>query len=153
MGFSPEESDPLKLVFRASRFGYTGDALADLLRRRGIEPEFSDRDFLVLMLTPENCEEGCARLIASFSDIERRAPIESLPLSVIPDHKAQLSVRDAVFSDFEILPIERSLGRIAASPTIACPPAVPIVISGEVIGEDDIELFSYYGISEISVIQ
>ena len=153
IGFSPEPTEPLKIVLRADKFGYTGDELADLLREYSVEPEFSDRDYLVLMLTPENCEEGCARVFAAFSSIKPREAIAPTSLSVISGHERAISVREAVFSDFEILPIEKALGRVAAAPTVSCPPAVPIVISGEIIGKDDVELFSYYGISEISVIK
>ena len=153
MGFPPEPTEPLKIVFRAGRFGYTGDELAEILREHSVEPEFSDRDYLVLMLTPEICDEGCERVLNAFSNIKPREAVTSTSLSVISGHERALSVREAVFSDFEILPIEKALGRVAAAPTVSCPPAVPIVISGEIIGKEDVELFSYYGISEISVIK
>ena len=123
------------------------------MREHSVEPEFSDRDYLVLMLTPEICDEGCERVLNAFSNIKPREAVTSTSLSVISGHERALSVREAVFSDFEILPIEKALGRVAAAPTVSCPPAVPIVISGEIIGKEDIELFSYYGISEISVIK
>ena len=47
IGLEVCESEPLKIVIRA------GESLADHLRENNIEVEFSDRDYTVLMLTPE----------------------------------------------------------------------------------------------------
>ena len=44
-------------------------------------------------------------------------------------------------------------GRVLAAATVACPPAVPVVVSGEVIGPDALEIFRYYGIREVSVMK
>ena len=153
MGFSPEETEPLKLVFCSSKFGYSGDELADILRGHSIEPEFSDRDYLVLMLTPEICDDAIERLMRVFSSLEKRAPLSTEIPRVRDGHKVSLSVREAVFSDIERIPVSKAAGRIAAAPTVSCPPAVPIVVSGEVIEEEDISLFIYYGINEVDVVK
>ena len=57
-----------------------------------------------------------------------------------------------MFSKQEIIPIEEAKGRVCASPMVGCPPAIPIVVSGEIITEETIQLFSYYGIKDISVV-
>ena len=49
--------------------------------------------------------------------------------------------------------LAKLLGRTLAAVTVACPPAVPILISGEVIDESAIELFNYYGINECTVVK
>lgn len=153
MGFPPEQSEPLKLVFRASKFGYSGDELAKILRTSSIEPEFSDRDFIVLMITPEIYADAIFRLTRVFSSLEKRAPLKDTALSVIVGHKVALTVREAVFSESERIPVSEAVGRVAAAPTVSCPPAVPIVVSGEVIDADDISLFTYYGITEVDVVK
>jgi arginine/lysine/ornithine decarboxylase len=68
-------------------------------------------------------------------------------------HKVALTVREAVFSESERIPVSEAVGRVAAAPTVSCPPAVPIVVSGEVIDADDISLFTYYGITEVDVVK
>ena len=57
LGFEIAESEPLKIVIKA------GKSLADHLRREGIECEFSDSEYTVLMLTPENSDSDLDRLI------------------------------------------------------------------------------------------
>ena len=59
----------------------------------------------------------------------------------------------AMLSKKELVSVDNAIGRICASPTVSCPPAVPIVISGERITEYDVKLFKHYGINKISVIK
>jgi arginine/lysine/ornithine decarboxylase len=37
--------------------------------------------------------------------------------------------------------------------SVGCPPAVPIAVAGEVIDENVIECFKYYGIVKVNVIK
>ena len=64
-----------------------------------------------------------------------------------------MAVRDAVFSPSETIDVNCAKGRIVSGETVACPPAVPIVVSGEVIDHDAIDAFNYYGIKTCSVIK
>ena len=64
----------------------------------------------------------------------------------------KMSVRNALFTEHEEVKIEDAEGRICASPTVGCPPAIPIVVSGEVIDDDAIRLFEYYGIKDVFVV-
>ena len=62
-----------------------------------------------------------------------------------------MSVREAMLGTQEIVLIKKAVGRICAAPTVSCPPAVPIVISGEEITEEAAEIFRFYGIEKIAV--
>jgi arginine/lysine/ornithine decarboxylase len=62
-------------------------------------------------------------------------------------------VREALLSPSEVLPVDECIGRIAAAATVGCPPAVPIVVSGEKIDESAAECFKYYGIETCAVIK
>ena len=64
-----------------------------------------------------------------------------------------MSPRDAVLSPSEEVEVEKSPGRTLAAVTVSCPPAVPILVSGEVVSEDAISAFKYYGIEKIRVIK
>ena len=64
-----------------------------------------------------------------------------------------LSVREAMLSPAEILPVDACVGRILAAATVGCPPAVPIVVSGERIDEGAVACFRYYGIETCTVIR
>lgn len=66
-----ERSDPLRLTLRAPA-GITGMELAQRLRQGGVECEFADPEFLVLMATPENSLKEFSRVAAVLG--ENRAP-------------------------------------------------------------------------------
>ena len=146
LGFEVCDTEPLKIVIRA------GDSLASGLRERGIEVEFSDRDYTVLMLTPENTDADFDRLIEALSSTKATQRSEECIPSPKP-HVAEMTIRQAVFAQNERISVENALDRICAAPTVSCPPAVPIVISGERITEEDITLFRHCGITTVSVVK
>ena len=46
-----------------------------------------------------------------------------------------------------------ALGRICGAPTVSCPPAIPVVVSGERIGPEAMELFAHYGVKTVDVLK
>ena len=64
-----------------------------------------------------------------------------------------LSVREAMFSPGEQIPAEQSAGRVLQAANVGCPPAVPIVVSGERIDELALKCFRYYGIENCFVVK
>lgn len=61
--------EPMKLTLDAAALGLTGQALADHLRQNGMECEYADPRYLVLMFTPENPVEDMARLEAALAEL------------------------------------------------------------------------------------
>ena len=153
LGFIIRKSEPLKIVIDATGSGISGVCLSHLLREFGIEVEFADADLTVLMITPSSTDEDMARVICAMTEISARRG-EGSEARLIPPtiHETKMSIRDAVFSDFEEIDVSEAVGRICASPTVSCPPAVPIVVSGEVITADDVATFRYYGIETVAVV-
>ena len=128
-----------------------GTELARELRSSGIEPEFADPDYLVLMPTPQTGEQGLLRLEAAFEKLPRRAPIKESPPQVIRGTRV-ISIREAMLSPSQLLPVEQCAGRILAEASVGCPPAVPILVCGERITPEAIEVFRYYGVAQCRVI-
>ena len=151
-GFCVLETEPLKITIDASASGYSGYALAEKLRENKIEPEFCDNDYVVLMVTPQNKDVDFTRLENAFSCI---SPMAAIPKKTMPllKPKCRMSIREAVLSDSETIRVSSAIGRICAAPTVSCPPAVPISISGEEITGEIAELFLYYGIDKIRVVK
>ena len=58
----PPDREPLKLTLDAAALGCSGQALAEVLRQHGIECEYADPRYLVLMFTPENPPQDYDRL-------------------------------------------------------------------------------------------
>jgi len=151
-GYILTGSEPLKITIAAKSYGYSGTALGEMLIQQGLIPEFADADYLVLMLTPETGREGLERLETVLMQIPKReALVDSAP-TLQPAVQA-MSIREAMLSCSEVVPVSKSLGRILAVPTVGCPPAVPIVACGERIDNHAIACFDYYGIRECCVVK
>lgn len=149
-GWKIESTDPLRLTIAAPT-GLTGSALAKKLRNGGVECEYADPKFLVMMLTPENNSEELKHAVSVLG--KNLAPAAVYPNLPIAKGERVLSVRQSLFSPHETVEAERSIGRICGSPTVACPPAIPIAVSGERIGPEALDLFRYYGIRTVDVLK
>ena len=151
-GFTLMGDEPLKVTLLTKSYGWEGDALAGWLTEKGMFCEFCDRDHLVFMVTPETGEEGLARLEQALLAVPKRPPISELPPPFGPAKQA-MSIRQATMAPCEVLEIGQCKGRILASPSVGCPPAVPIVICGEVMDHTTLRAFAYYGIQRCSVVK
>ena len=151
-GWELTGDEPLKLTLCPKSRGYTGTALAEILREKDIICEFSDPDYLVLMMTPENTKEELESLLDLLADLPEHAPIETRA-PVTGQRVRVLRPHEVLFRPFGRIPAEESLERILASPGVSCPPAVPIVLCGERIDEKALVLFRYYGIEFCDVVK
>lgn len=151
-GYALCGDEPLKLTLRTKPYGYRGAELASLLQARGVVCEFADPDFLVMMLTPEVGESGLARMVDALAAVPRRDAIAEEPPAFCPAERV-MSIREAMLSPGERVPVEASRGRVLASASVGCPPAVPVLVCGERIDAHAIACFRYYGIRECTVVR
>ena len=153
--------EPMKLTLDAAALGLTGQALADHLRQNGMECEYADPRYLVLMFTPANPPQDFERLTSAVLHI-----VENLtgPFPIPEKNDRELlelehelhtccSIRQAVFAPQEQVPTEQAVGRICAMPTVSCPPAIPIVVSGEKITSAAVRLMQKYHVMQAAVLR
>ena len=154
------ESEPLKVTLDAAVLGLSGIELAEKLRAAKIECEYADPRYLVLMFTPDNPPQDFERLTAAVLRIaEELAGPVTLPEETAGEFAVlerglhrRCTIRQAVFAPQEQLPAEQAIGRICAMPTVSCPPAIPIVVSGEQITPAAAAWMKRYHVEEVSVI-
>ena len=150
-GYAFVGDESIKFTVDAKKYGYTGTELAGIMRsRHNIECEFADPDYIVFMLSP--LDKGVKQLRKALLSVPRKSEICDTP----PDFsrgEAVLSVRDAMLSPSEEIPVSASLGRILSCSNLSCPPAVPILIPGERIDKSAISAFNYYGIESVRVVK
>ena len=151
-GWDVVGNEPLKITLRPKSRGYLGTDVAEHLTQKGIVAEFFDRDFVVFMLPVADGKRALRCLMEALMAIPEVAPIIELP-PAIPRGERRLSLREAMLSPMEKVPIEEARGRVLASAGVLCPPAVPIVQMGEEIGEEAVKALSYYGISHCTVVR
>lgn len=158
IGWNVEETDPLKLTIKLND-GLTGNALAGMLRTAQIECEYADEEYLVLMITPENTAEDFERLMLAMGDAWKDTfsanKMEQMKQPQLKPVKCErnCTIREAIFAGQEMVKVLDALGRVCGTPTVGCPPAIPIVVPGEVINEEAIQLFTYYDVEKVAVLQ
>ena len=155
LGQSENTDESIKIRIDAHRFGYTGTDYSAVLRKNKVECEYADNRFVVLMASASNTARDFRRLATAI----RKIAAEGLPSlsDTAPTFAAapvqKMTVREALFSPYETVEISAAEGRICASPTVCCPPAIPVAVSGEVIDKSVIGLLHHYGIEKINVIK
>lgn len=146
----PTFYEPLKITADFSE--YEGN-FTEHFRAHGIEPEYADDDYIVFMISPQNSDEDIQKLKNAFQNLKLTLKENDDETISFEFGERVMTIREAIFSDSEEIDIQNAVGRVCASPTVSCPPAIPIAVSGEKITEKHIELFEKYGIKKIQVIK
>lgn len=151
-GWAVAESEPLKVTLHASKRGWRGNALADFLRKNGVECEYADPDDLVLMVSPQNSPEDLEKVRAALAAAGQGSEAPQTPPQMARPRQA-MGIRAALLAPAEEVPVAEAAGRVCAAPTVGCPPAVPVVVSGEEISPDAAAVFRYYGIETVRAVR
>ena len=154
------QQEPLKVTLDAAALGCTGTELADQLRKASIECEYADPRYVVLMFTPENPPQDFERLQAAVEQLLAALP-PTLPqpenrageFAALQQIKQRCTIRQAVLGAQESLPVQQAVGRVCAMPTVSCPPAIPIAVSGEEVTPAAAALMQRYGVQQVSVLR
>lgn len=151
-GYQLVGNEPLKITLATKSFGYTGIDFATHLRENGIECEFADNDFVVLMPSMDMGTDALAHLEMVATSLLKKEAISFAP-PIPAKAERVMRVREALLSPAETVLVSESVGRILASPSVSCPPAVPVVVCGERIDEAAVRAFTYYGIKTCRVVK
>lgn len=149
------DGEPFHITIKAGESGLDGNELAELLRKNGAECEYSDKSLVILLMSPvctkHDYEKLSCALTVAIMECKKIPPYTIDFEMKLPERIT--SIHDAVFSECETIPVEKAEGRICASVKVPCPPAVPIVASGERIDRNSINIFIKYGISDVIVVK
>ncbi len=149
IGIPNISSEPLKIT---ADFRGINLELECIFSEISIEYEYFDGDFAVFMLTPQNPHNDFLKLKKVFENIGEIKKTDVTDIH-FPEAERVMTIRDAIFTENEKIEVENALNRVCASPTVSCPPAIPIAVSGERITTKHIELFNKYKIKKILVIK
>lgn len=151
------DTEPFHVTIKAAESGFDGNEFAEILRKNGVECEYSDSWTVILLMSPMNREDDYTRLSSALKRAvglaercESRSDSGNF-LQNLPERA--MSIRSAVFSAGEEIPVEMSEGRICGAIRVPCPPAIPIAASGEIIDRECIKIFQKYGISAVNVLK
>ena len=148
----PMEGDYAKLTLDAPAMGYTGEEITRYLDAQGMDWEYADQRFVVLMLSPQNTKEELAALEQALISLPKKKPLaqQEVPYSLPP---RRMELRQGYFAPREEVNLEQAVGRISAATQSCCPPGVPVVMPGEEITPQVCRLLKQSGKQRVEVVR
>ena len=143
--------EPLKISIDCNYYGYKGTDFAKILAKNNIVVEYFDNAFVVLMFSPFNKNREYSKIKKVFAKIEKSAQIVRPTFGAL-NPKRKMSIKEALFAKSESVSAEDALGKILSKTNVSCPPAIPIMFSGEVIDSSAIEIMKYNQIEKVEVV-
>lgn len=126
--------DPGKIVISARGTGRGGPALLQILREEhGLELEMAAGDYAVAMTSICDTAEGFDRLAAALLTVDAQlSSVPSVPSSPFPDEaEPVMLIGEAENRPAAAVPLEESVGKIAAEYVWMYPPGIPLLVPGE----------------------
>lgn len=144
--------DPLRLTINFADYGYTQMQYEKLLQKYAVEPEYMSSFYAVFLAGAYSSGEDFKKLESLICGTPRR---ERLPCGIaqVPTPKQGMTLRQAMFAQKKTVPLKESAGRICAGIAAPCPPGIPIIMPGEIINENIIELLKNNGILYVNVVE
>ena len=154
--YVPDEniSDPCRITLGVWKIGFTGEEFRKFLYKFKIEPEFCDENYVVLIPSPFNTKIDRIRLKMAIKKSKQLAKHERKIKSFIPRlPRKSIDIRKSIMSAKICIDVREALDKVAAEIACPCPPGVPIVMPGEIIGKDEIDFLINYGVLKINVVK
>lgn len=130
--------DPSKILISTAATDLSGPQLAERLRSKyNIETEMSTADTVLCMTGMGDTSEDMLRLAAALNEIDSTLHKTSTAAhSVLPLPVQQMPIYAAVKEETEFVSLDHAVGKIAGDFLWAYPPGIPLVVPGEIIGEE-----------------
>ena len=145
-GFKVFNSDDVtKLTVNVEALGLSGYEAEKILRNElKVQCELSDAANLLFLITYADDAETISKLVDALVKIERLRDHKIKSLSQVGLSEeislATLSPRETFYSPVEVVPIKKSIGRICAEEVTFYPPGIPLLMPGEKISAQVVEL-------------
>lgn len=136
--------DATRYVINLSK-EYDGNLLLSYLRKFGIQAEMSDISNVVLIFSPFSEEEEFKRLYeilkkCNLNDLKRK----ELRLVQYDIPKSEVMPYEVIDKEKEFVKLDDCLGRISAENIVPYPPGIPILVMGELIDKESLDIIKYY---------
>lgn len=141
--------DPTKLIIRVADTGTTGFDTAQQLRHaHGIDVEFADLRQVICSVTIGDSESSINRLIEALRAIAGGATghagnitADEIQPPAMPQQA--ISPREAYFAASRVVKLDEAVGQIVAENIIPYPPGIPLLVPGEVLGQEHLDYLRY----------
>ena len=130
-------NDILKLILNVRSLNITGFTAEKFLNGLNIYPEFSLAEQVVFIISYCEKRKNLRALLKALIKLKCQ-DFKPEPILKVPDFKFEkkLSFLEAINKENELVDVKDAIGKISACNLGLYPPAVPILIAGEVIEEE-----------------
>ncbi len=136
--------DKTKLLISTKNTNINGSDLEKLLREDRIEIEMSYPDYVLLISTIFDTEDGFNRIKKSLRRIDGLLGAKNKSYSLeLPIPQKKLEIYEAINCKKKYVKLEDSLGKIAGEFVYAYPPGSPIIAPGEIIDAEILATINY----------
>ena len=144
--------DPTRIIINCAK-GYSGHKTLDYLRTKGIQAEMSDNSNVVLIPSLFSTKDDFKRLYQALIEcnleiIRGEEPI----IKESVEAKIMMKPYEAVDMPKIYIDFTKAAGKISGENITPYPPGIPIVMIGEEINDEAIELIKYYNDSRVTVL-
>ena len=140
--FEGTNLDPTKITVNVQGLGLTGQEAEEILRRElRVQCELSDTANLLFLVTFADDAETISRLLNALRHLPRRTPKKILP-PLLPKGitVAKLSPRETFYLPSEVVPLIEAVGKVCAEEVTFYPPGIPLLMPGEEISAQVVEM-------------
>lgn len=152
-GYILSESDDMRIVFDCPAMFTTGQRFAYELDQFGIACEYADDYKCVLLLGWHTSEQDFETMYMVFSEgVMERSALLRLPKPPVMIRTTAASSPSAAYGRMkQRVNIEDAEGKICGSVIAPCPPGIPLLMPGETVTREAIEILSSHGIEKIEI--
>lgn len=140
--------DPLKLFLHLRTGQMSGFALQELMENHGIFPELADESHVLLAASAGTSQRDLDALVRLLESVSPKVELEEeriLLHGVVSSHylrQQAVPMHEAVDRPREAIPLEQALGRVVAEMVIPYPPGIPVLVPGERIDAEGLEMLA-----------
>ncbi len=153
--FAPKafDFDPTKITVNVSTRGLTGSQAEEFLRRQKIQCELSDSDNVLFLMTFADDESTAVKLVDGLKLLPARDAIKLPPPTVTTSiTRAKLSPRETFYAPTTTVKLRDAVGKICAEEVTFYPPGIPLLMFGEEISAEVVDLIEREKLSGCRVI-
>lgn len=154
-----KSTEDIKLRIDGTRYilnierGYNGHKLFKYLNNNGITAEMSDNSNVILIFSPFNTEEDFQKLYETLKSCNLKE-LEDRNIDILP-----FDLPEVKFLPYEVMEKGKrrvslcsSIGCISFSNIIPYPPGIPLIMMGEIIDKNIINMIHYYLDNQVTII-
>lgn len=144
--------DPTRIIINCAK-GYSGHKTLDYLRTQGIQAEMSDNNNVVLIPSLFSTEEDFERLykVLMKCDVELIKGEEPI-IKVGGATRVIIEPYEALDMPKIELDFTKTTGKVAGENITPYPPGIPLVMMGEEINDEIIQLIKYYKKNKVTIL-